>query len=544
MVKQIQFNQEALKSILNGVQTMAKAVSVTLGPKGRNVIILKEFGSPISTKDGVSVAHEIILKDKFENMGAQAVKEASSKTNEIAGDGTSTAIVLAEAILSLGVKNVSAGSSPILIKQGMDKAVNAILKELDAFSKPVDSQDEILQIATISASNDLEVGKFIAQAMGKVGKDGTITIQEAGGVETTLDVVEGIRFDKGYVSPYFVTHPDKMMVELDNPYILITDKKISNAKELVPILESVHQEQKPLVIIADDIDGEALSTLVVNKLKAGLKICAVKAPSFGDKRKAILQDIAILSGATFVTEDVGLKLEKVDIGHLGKCKTIKISKDQTTLIGGCGVKESLQKRMEELKALIKKSSSEYEKKELESRLEKFAGGVAIIHVGAVTESELKEKKSRMEDALQATKAAVKEGIVVGGGVALIRASKAIDSLNLDKEEALGAMIIKKACSAPAIAIANNCGQIGALVAEKIAQNTGFYGYNGFKDHFGDLMTDGVVDPVLVTKSALKNASSVAGLLLTIACMITDKPQPKKSAPTLADMGGYDGMDMM
>ena len=509
--------------------------------------LLWQFGSPISTKDGVSVANEIILKDKFENMGAQAVKEASSKTNEVAGDGTTTAIVLAEAILSLGVKNVSAGSSPMAIKQGMDKAVNALLKELDALSKPVDSQDEILQIATISASNDLEVGKFIAQAMGKVGKDGTITIQEAGGVETTLDVVDGIRFDKGYVSPYFVTHPDKMMVELDNPYILITDKKISNAKELVPILEAVHQEQKPLVIVADDIDGEALSTLVVNKLKAGLKICAVKAPSFGDKRKAILQDIAILSGAAFVTEDVGLKLEKAEISHLGKCKTIKISKDQTTLIGGCGIKDELQKRMEELKGLIKKSSSDYEKKELESRLEKFAGGVAIIHVGAVTESELKEKKARMEDALQATKAAVKEGIVVGGGVALIRASKVIDSLKLDNEEALGAMIIKKACFAPAIAIANNCGQIGALVAEKIAQNTGFYGYNGFKDHFGDLMKDGVVDPVLVTKSALKNASSVAGLLLTIACMITDKPQPKKSAPSLADMGGmsgYDGMDMM
>jgi chaperonin GroEL len=547
MSKLIQFHEEALKSCVAGVKTMAKAVIVTLGPKGRNVVINRFPQAPLSTKDGVTVAKEINLKDKFENMGAQLVKEASSKTNDVAGDGTTTAIVLSEAILTLGVKYVLAGSSPMAIKHGIDKAVSAVVKRLEELAKPVDTSEEILQIATISANNDPEVGKIIAEAMEKVGKDGTITVQEAKGIETTLDVALGMRFDKGYASPYFVTDAEKMFVELDHPYILVTDKKISSAKDLVPILEAVHAEQKPLLIIAEDIDSDALTTLVLNKIKAGLNVCAVKAPAFGDKRKAILHDIAALCGATMISDEVGLKLEEAHKAHLGRFKKAKISKDDTTLIDGLGDKEKLLARVEQIRYEIKHSESDYDKKGLEERLAKLSGGVAIVHVGAPTEVELKEKKARVEDALHATKAAVLEGIVVGGGVALIRASKAIEELKLKDDEHLGAEIIRQSCFTPATAIAQNCGKNGALVAEKISEHQGGYGYNGLNNTFGDLFAAGVLDPVLVTKTALKNAASISSLLLTVACMITDKPKPKSSNPEMpgmGGMGGYDGMDMM
>lgn len=547
MSKLLQFNEEALRSCLNGVKTMAKAVKVTLGPKGRNVVILQGFGSPLSTKDGVTVAKEITLKDKFENMGAQLVKEASSKTNDLAGDGTTTAVVLSEAILSLGVKNVLAGSNPMDIKRGIDKAVLSVIKRLDEISKPVDSQEEIFQIATISANNDKEIGQIIASAMAKVGKDGTITVAEAKGIETTCDIVEGLRFDKGYASPYFVTNAEKMTVELENAFVLITDKKISSAKELVPVLELVHEKQKPLLIIAEDVDSDALTTLVLNKMKAGLSICAVKAPAFGDRRKAVLQDIAILSGATVISNEVGLKLEDISLSHLGRFKKITVSKDESTLVEGMGDKSLIEERVMMLRSQIKTADSDYDKKAVEERLSKLAGGVAILNIGAATESELKEKKARVEDALHATKAAVLDGIVAGGGVALIRASKAIEELHLKDDEKIGADIVRQSCFAPAVAIAANCGKTGELVAEKIGEAQGAYGYNGLKDVFCDLFEAGIVDPVLVTKSALKNAASISSLLLTVACMITEKPKPKESmssGPSMGGMGGYDGMDMM
>lgn len=544
MSKLLQFNEEALKSCLNGVKTMAKAVKVTLGPKGRNVVILPGFGLPLSTKDGVTVAKEVILQDKFENMGAQLVKEASSKTNDTAGDGTTTAVVLSESILSLGVKNVLAGSDPMEIKKGIDQAVACVIKRLDEIAKPVDSQEEIFQIASISANNDKEIGQIIAHAMEKVGKDGTITVDEAKGIETTCDVVEGLRFDKGYTSPYFVTNAEKMMVEFENPFILITDKKISSAKELVPVLELIHEKQKSLLIIAEDVDSDALTTLVLNKIKANLNVCAVKAPAFGDKRKAILQDIAILSGATLISEEVGLKLGDVSFEHLGRFQKVSVTKDDTTLVNGMGDKNLIGERIHQLKSQIKTCDSEYDKKALQERLTKIAGGVAVIHVGACTESELKEKKARVEDALHATKAAVLDGIVAGGGVALIRASQAIDDLKLKNDEKIGAAIIQQACFAPACAIATNCGKIGELVAEKIGEAQGAYGYHGLKDTFCDLFEEGVVDPVLVTKSALKHAASISSLLLTAACMITEKPKPKESPASNPGMGGYDGMDMM
>lgn len=550
MAKMLQFNEEALKSILKGVKTLAKAVIVTLGPKGRNVVINRGSGSLLSTKDGVTVAKEISLKDKFENMGAQLVKEASSKTSDIAGDGTTTAIVLAEAIYSAGVKNVIAGANPMSVKRGIEKAVEAMNDALLKLAKTISKPEEIKQIATISANNDEEIGSIIAEAMQKVGKDGTISIVEAKSIDTTLDVVEGMQFDKGYVSPYFITNPEKMSVELDNPHIFITDKKISNAKDIVPILEKlVEKGQRPLLVIAEDIDGEALATLVVNKLKGGLSLCAVKAPAFGDRRKAMLEDIAILTGATVVTEDVGLSLDDADLNVLGSAKKIKISKEDTTIIDGAGDSKKVQKRIAQLRAEIAASTSDYDREKLEERLAKLAGGVALIHVGAATETELKEKKARVEDALHATRAAVAEGIVPGGGVALLRAVKALDKLKVTGEEKIGVEIIREAAFAPAIAIANNCGKQGNLIAEKIFEKEGAYGYNGLTDQFGDLIAEGVVDPVRVTRSALKNAASVSGLLITIAAMITDKPQPKsKNAPSPMDgmggMGGMGGMDDM
>jgi chaperonin GroEL len=545
MAKLLQFNEEALKSILKGVKTLAKAVIVTLGPKGRNVVIHRGFGAPLSTKDGVTVAKEITLKDQFENMGAQLVKEASSKTSDVAGDGTTTAIVLAESIFSLGVKNVIAGASPLVVKKGIDKAVDALIEALDQLAIQVTTPEEILQVATISANNDPEIGAIIAEAMQKVGKDGTITIAEAKGINTTLDVVEGVRFDKGYLSPYFITNPEKMTVEFDDPYILITDKRISSAKELIPILEQVMEKgRRPLLIIAEDVDAEALTTLVLNKVQVGLSLCAVKAPAFGGMRKSILEDIAVLTGATVVTEEVGLKLEEVGLEVLGRVKKLKVGKEQTTLIDGIGKSSDVQKRASHIRAEIALVTSDYEKEKLEERLAKLLGGVAVIHIGAATESELKEKKARVDDALHATFAAASEGIVPGGGVALLRALKALDKLKVEGDEKIGVEIIRQAAYAPATAIANNCGKQGTLIAEKIFEQEGAFGYNGLTDEFCDLIKAGVIDPVLVTKSALKHAASISGMLITIAAMITDKPVPKSqtaSMPMDDGMGGMGGM---
>jgi chaperonin GroEL len=548
MAKLLQFNEEALKSVLRGVKTLSKAVIVTLGPKGRNVVINKGFGAPLSTKDGVTVAKEITLKDKFENMGAQLVKEASSKTADLAGDGTTTAIVLAEAIFSCGVKSVIAGANPTGVKKGIDLAVDTLCTALDSLAIPVTSPDEIRQIATISANNDLDIGAIIGEAMQKVGKDGTITIAEAKGIDTTLEVVEGMQFDKGYLSPYFITNAEKMIAELDNAYVLITDKKISSAKELIPILEQVMEAaRRPLLIIAEDVDSEALATLVVNKVQAGLALCAVKAPAFGDRRKAILGDIAALTGATVVSEEVGLKLEEASLEMLGKAKKIKVGKEDTTIVDGAGHSTAIQERVSQIRAELALATSDYEREKLEERLAKLLGGVAVIHVGAATEAELKEKKARVDDALHATSAAVIEGIVPGGGVALLRAVKSLDGLKVKGDEAIGVRIIQEAVYAPATAIANNCGKQGSLIAEKIFEKDGAFGYNGLTDEFCDLVQAGVVDPVMVTKSALKNAASISGMLLTIAAMITDKPVPKTSTPSMPmddEMGGMGGMGMM
>jgi len=544
----LQFDEEALKSLARGVKTLAKAVKVTLGPKGRNVVINKGFGAPLSTKDGVSVAKEIALKDRFENLGVQLVKEVAAKTSEVAGDGTTTAIVLAEAIFNAGIKNVLAGANPMELRTGIEKAVEAISQELSKIAMPVSTSEEVRQIAAISANNDPEVGQIIATAIEKVGKDGIITVSEAKTIETTLDVVEGLQTDKGYCSPYFVTNPESMTCELENASILIVDKKISSAKELVPILEKVMEKgPKPLLIMAEDVDGDALATLVVNKIKASLPICAVKAPGFGDRRKAMLQDIAILTGATVITEDLGLKLEEAQLTQLGRAKTIKVGKEETTIIDGAGDEKKIAARVKEIKAAMQETTSDYEKEKLSERLAKLVGGVAIINVGAATETELKEKKARVEDALHATRAAVSGGIVPGGGVALLRAVKALDRLKLEGDEAVGAEIVRNAVYEPAIHIANNCGKAGQLVAEKIYEAKGPWGYNGLTDEYEDLVKAGVIDPVIVTKTALINAASIASLLLTTQSLITEKP--KKKAPAHAGggmpggMGGMGGMGM-
>jgi chaperonin GroEL len=540
MSKMMQFNEETLKSLLKGIATLAKAVTATLGPKGRNVVISRGGSALLSTKDGVTVAKEIVLKDKFENMGAQLVKEASSKTADVAGDGTTTAIVLAHAIYAAGVKNVMAGASPAACKRGIDRATEALVKALSDLATPISKADEIKQIATISANNDADIGALVAEAMAKVGKEGTITIAEAKSIETTLEVTEGMQFDKGYLSPYFVTNGEKMSVEMDNPLILITDKKLSSARTIVPILEKIVEKgARSILIIADEVDGEALATLVVNKLKAGLPVCAVKAPAFGDRRKAILQDIAVLTGGTLVTEEVGLDIEEVGLEVLGKAKKVKVTKEHTTIVSGGGSEKKIKERIAEIRAEMNGSESDYDKEKLHERLSKLAGGVAVIHVGAATETEMKEKKARVEDALHATRAAVAEGIVPGGGVALLRAAKALDSLKLPQEEMVGIEIMKQAAFAPAIAIAANCGKQGNLIAEKVYEKEGSWGYNGLTDTFSDLLKDGVIDPVLVTKSALIHAASISGTLLTVAAMITDKPKPKSAtpppAPSMEDM---------
>ncbi|MFY7843381.1 MAG: chaperonin GroEL [Rhabdochlamydiaceae bacterium] len=547
MSKIFQFHEQALRSILKGVKTLAKTVIVTLGPKGRNVVIKKKHGLPLSTKDGVTVAQEIFLKDKFENMGAHLVKEASSKTASLAGDGTTTAIVLADAILTEGVKNIIAGSNPTSVKRGIDKAVDVLLEALNRMSLKVSRSEEIKQIATISANNDEEIGSMIAEAMEKVGKEGTISISEAKGIDSTLDVVEGMQFDKGYISPYFITQPDKMQTQLDNALILVTDKKLSSTKEIVPMMEKVVEKyslSQPILIIADDVDGEALNTLVINKIKGGMSLCAVKAPAFGDKRKALLEDIAILTGASLISDELGVKIEEASLDVLGKAKTIKITKEHTTIIHGHGDPQKIKNRIHQIRSELSKTTSDYDKEKLEDRLAKLSGGVAVISVGAATETALKEKKARVEDALHATRAAALEGIVPGGGVALLRAVKSLDTLHLSKEESVGVDIVRTACFAPATAIANNCGKQGQLIAEKIYESEGAFGYNGLKDEFSDLIKDGVIDPVLVTKSALKNAASVSGMLLTVAAMITDKPLPPSSQPSLPPhMGGMGGMGM-
>lgn len=544
MAKKIfQFHEDALKSLLKGVKTLAKAVIVTLGPKGRNVVIAKEFGSPVSTKDGVTVAKEIHLKDKYENIGAQLVKQASSQAADTAGDGTTTAIVLADCMVSEGIKNISAGANPMDLKRGMDLAIQTLEKSLYAMAKPINTPEEILQIASISANNDYEVGAIIQSAMQKVGKDGLITIGDAKGLETELQVTEGMEIDKGYLSPYFVTNGEKMAVEFERPLILITDKKISNAKELVPLLEKASAKTKsPLLIIADDVDGDALTLLVINKIKGNKSLCAIKAPGFGDRRKALLEDLAVLTGGQVVSDDLGHNLEEIGLEMLGSAEKVTIEKDSTIIIGGKGKEQKVAERVAHIRyELHNPTVSNYDKEKLEERLAKLGGGVAVINVGAATEAEAVEKKSRIEDALHATRAAVARGIVAGGGVALIRASKSLDQLKTKGDETIGVQIVKTACFAPATAIANNCGKNGSYIAEKIGEQEGSWGYNGLTDSFGDLVKEGVIDPVLVTISALR-AASVATMLMSIAVIITDKPEPNNASA--APMGGMPGMGGM
>jgi len=546
MSKLLKFKEDSLKSLLKGVRTLARAVKVTLGPKGRNVVIEKGFGIPLSTKDGVTVAKEIALKDQFENMGAQLVKEVASQTADNAGDGTTTAIVLAEGILNAAVKSVSAGANPMNVKKGIDRAVKVLIGELDKLATPINSEEEIKQIATISANNDPEIGSIIAEAMSKVGKDGIITVGESNTLDTTLEVVEGMQFDHGYLSPYFVTNAENMSVEFQKAQILIVDKKISSAKELVPFLEKANQGNAfPLLIIAEDIDSEALATLVVNKVKAGLGVCAVKAPGFGERRKAILQDIASLTGAKVITEELGMKLEEADPSFLGQAKSVKISKDDTTIIDGAGDIEEIDARVSQIRSEIEKSTSKYDKEKLEERLAKLVGGVAIVNIGAATETEMKEKKARVEDALHATRAAVHEGIVPGGGVALIRASKALEGLDDEDDDIrTGIRTVLEATSAPLTEIANNCGKAGNLICEKVVESNGTHGYNALTDTFGDMLKEGVIDPVRVTKQALGNAASIAGLLITTACMITEKKTEPAAVPDMGGMGGMGGMPGM
>ncbi len=544
MAKQLVFDEAARKKILSGVEILAKAVKTTLGPKGRNVIIDKKFGAPLVTNDGVTVAKEIELADPFENMGAQMVKEVASKTSDNAGDGTTTATVLGEAIYREGLRNVAAGSNPIFLKRGIDKAVEVAVKELAKNSKKVSGREEIRQVATVSANWDEEIGNIIADAMDKVGKDGTITVEEAKSINTTLDVVEGMQFDKGYLSPYFVTNTDTMECVFEDAYILIHEKKISNLSELLPILQAVAKSGKPFLIIAEDVEGEALAALVVNRLRGSLPVCAVKAPGFGDRRKAMLEDIAILTNGRCITEDLGIKLENLQLADLGKAKRITISKENTTIVEGAGKTADIQARVKQLRRAIEETTSDYDREKLQERLAKLAGGVAVINVGATTEPEMKEKKMRVDDALHATRAAVEEGISAGGSVALLRTANAIDKLQaeLSGDEAVGAQIVRRAIEAPLRQLCQNAGEEGALVVKEVLKSKGSMGYNVATGKFEDLIKAGVVDPTKVTRSALQNAASVAGLLLTTECMIADKPEEKPAAPAMGDgMGGMGGM---
>ncbi|MFM6930245.1 MAG: chaperonin GroEL [Bdellovibrio sp.] len=547
MSKVLTFSEDARGHILKGVNTLANAVKVTLGPKGRNVVIDKSFGSPLITKDGVTVAKEIELENKFENMGAQMVKEVASKTNDEAGDGTTTATVLAQAIYREGAKLVSAGHNPMSIKRGIDKAVAIIIEDLKAMAKPVKGSNEVAQVGSISANNDKEIGQMLADAMDKVGKEGVITIEESKTAKTEVTVVEGMQFDRGYLSPYFVTNAERMEAVLENAYVLVYDKKISSMKDMISILEGVAKQGRQLLIIAEDVDGEALATLVVNKLRGTLHICAVKAPGFGDRRKAMLEDIAILTGAKVISEDIGRKLEQATIADLGIAKRIVVDKDNTTVIDGAGKKADITARVSAIKGQIEETSSDYDKEKLKERLAKLAGGVAVIHVGAPSEVEMKEKKHRVEDALNATRAAVEEGIVAGGGTALLRASVKIDKTKFSEEEAFGATIIKRACEEPIRQIAANAGLDGAIVLDRILQNKSVtWGFNAYSDEYTDLIKDGVIDPVKVVRCALTNAASVSSLMLTTETMIAEAP--KKDAPAAPGghgMGGMGGMgDMM
>ncbi|MBR6057311.1 MAG: chaperonin GroEL [Victivallales bacterium] len=541
--KQIQYDTKGRQALLAGVAALSKAVKTTLGPKGRNVIIDKKFGSPTVTKDGVTVAKEVELPNAFENMGAQMVKEVASKTSDNAGDGTTTATILAEAIFREGLKNVTAGANPMSLKRGIDKAVVAIADELAAMKTDVDSREQIAQVATISANSDHVIGDIIADAMDKVGKDGTITVEEAKTIDTTLDVVEGMQFDKGYLSPYFVTNAEEMECVLDDPLILIHEKKLSSLQDMLPLLQMVAKQGKPLLIIAEDVDGEALTTLVVNKLRGTLNVCAVKAPGFGDRRKAMLEDIAILTGGICITEDLGIKLENVTLDQLGKAKRVTIDKDNTTIVEGCGDSSKIAGRVNQIRHQIEETTSDYDREKLQERLAKLAGGVAVIHVGAATEAEMKEKKARVEDALHATRAAVEEGIVPGGGVAIIRAAaQAFKKLELKGEEKTGAEIVMRAVDEPLRQIALNAGVEGSIVVMKVKELEGNMGYNAADDEYVDMLKAGIIDPKKVERCALQNAASVAGLLLTTECMICDLPEEKKEPAMPA--GGMDGMGGM
>jgi chaperonin GroEL len=539
--KELMFNVDARAKLKRGIDALADAVKVTLGPKGRNVVIDKKFGSPTVTKDGVTVAKEIELSDPIENMGAQMVKEVATKTSDLAGDGTTTATVLAQAIFREGLKNVTAGANPMELKRGIDKAVEAIVAELKNISVPSKGNKEIAQVGTISANNDAEIGKLIAEAMEKVGKDGVITVEEAKGLETTLETVEGMQFDRGYLSPYFVTDPEKMEAALDDAYLLIHDKKISAMKELLPVLEKVAQTGKPLLIIAEDVEGEALATLVVNKIRGTLKVCAVKAPGFGDRRKEMLTDIAKLTGGAVIAEELGLKLENTELNKLGRAKRIVVDKDNTTVVDGRGKSDEIQGRIGEIKAAIDKSTSDYDREKLQERLAKLSGGVAIINVGAATETEMKEKKARVEDALHATRAAVEEGIVPGGGVALLRAQYVLDKIKGTEDEKIGVEIVRRAIEEPVRMIALNAGAEGSIVVAKVRESKEKnFGYNAGTDTYEDLVKAGVIDPTKVTRTALQNAASIAGLLLTTECVVVEKKEDKP-APAGPPGGGMGGM---
>jgi chaperonin GroEL len=543
--KQLQFDENARHALLRGIEKLSRAVKATLGPSGRNVILDKKFGSPTITKDGVTVAKEIELEDPYENMGAQLVREVASKTSDIAGDGTTTATVLAESIYKEGLRNVTAGANPTSLQRGINKAVEAVVAELAKISKKVSDRTEIAQVATVSANWDRTIGEIIADAMDKVGKDGTITVEEAKSIETSLDVVEGMQFDKGYLSPYFVTNAEAMEVVLDNPYILIHEKKISSLKDMLPLLEKVAKAGRPLLIIAEDVEGEALATLVVNKLRGTLQVAAVKAPGFGDRRKAMLEDLAVLTGGQCITEDLGIKLENVKLEDLGRTKRVTIDKENTTVVEGEGKQSDIQGRVGQIRRQIEETTSDYDREKLQERLAKLAGGVAVINVGAATETEMKEKKARVEDALHATRAAVEEGIVPGGGVAFIRAQKALDKLELEGDEKVGAAIIRRAIEEPLRTLADNAGQEGALIVQEVKKRKGNEGYNVATGEYTDLVKAGVVDPTKVTRSALQNAASISGLLLTTEAIITEMPEKEKGGgmPPGGGMGpGMGGMD--
>ncbi len=545
MAKEILFDSNARDRVKRGVDKLANAVKVTLGPKGRNVLIDKKFGAPTVTKDGVTVAKEIELKDPIENMGAQLVKEVASKTADSAGDGTTTATLLAQAIFSFGIKNVAAGANPMDLKRGVDKAVEAVVEDLKRQSKTIDSSNEITQVASISANNDDEIGQMIAHAMDKVGKDGVITVEEAKGTETEVKLVEGMQFDRGYLSPYFVTDTERMVADLESPFVLIYDKKISSMKELLPILEAVAQTGKPLLIISEDVEGEALATLVVNKIRGSLRIAAVKAPGFGDRRKAMLEDIAVLTGGTVISEERGYKLESATLDYLGTAEKISIDKDNTTIVNGAGEKSEIQGRVGQIKAQIESTTSDYDKEKLQERLAKLSGGVAILYIGAATEVEMKEKKDRVDDALHATRAAVQEGVVAGGGVALVRAINALQDLKTDNEDqATGVNIVKAALEAPLRVIVENAGLEGSVVIQKIKDEKDDYGYNARTDKFENLFQAGVIDPTKVTRLALENAASIASLLLTTECVIADEPEEEKAGGGGMPGGGMGGMGGM